>query len=184
MSRPRKTLAIHEAGHAVAAVCLDINFKYVTIIPGGVPSDVLESDAEGHIKLKPVPRYARDPATQDNVKSLHWWERRLIVCLAGPAAHHKLHPYAHWMGYAVGDIGEASDTINHIHHHDRRVVGAHYDYIKARAAALIEDEWQNVEAVAAALIERGTLTPDDVRRAMANLIPAKAGVWSGPPQCP
>jgi ATP-dependent Zn protease len=56
MKRPRKTVATHEAGHAVAAVCLDIGFKYVTIIPGGAASDVLESDTQGHIKLKPAPR--------------------------------------------------------------------------------------------------------------------------------
>jgi hypothetical protein len=156
MTRPRKTRAIHEAGHAVAAVCHNIGFKYVTLIPGGVPGDTLENPSHGHIKLKPMPRSA----------GLGLWERRLIVCLAGPAAHHKLHPYAHWLGYAAGDIGTASDIIKNIYFQHGKVAEAHYEYAKARATALIENNWQQVEAVAAALIERDTLTSDDVRRAM------------------
>jgi hypothetical protein len=46
------------------------------------------------------------------------------------------------------------------------VVQAHYEFIEALATACIENFWTEIEAVAAALIEHGTLSEDQVRNAM------------------
>jgi hypothetical protein len=96
---------------------------------------------------------------------MNFWHRRLIVILAGPAAHKKLH--AHWLGYAVADIGEADHIIRDIHQCDASpVTCAHYNYIEALATACIENNWKEIEAVAAALIKHNTLSSDQVREAM------------------
>jgi hypothetical protein len=46
------------------------------------------------------------------------------------------------------------------------VVQAHHEFIEALATACIENFWTEIEAVAAALIEHGTLSEDQVRNAM------------------
>jgi hypothetical protein len=164
MTRPKRTVAIHEAGDAVAAVLHDIPFKLATIVPGRVDSH--GRPYEGHVLLKHPPKKYSDPETKDTPAALDFWHRRLIVTLAGPAAHKKLHPYAHWLGYASADIGEADHVTRDIHQCDRPVIHAHYKYIEALATACIENNWTEVEAVAAALIERGTLSDREVRVAM------------------
>jgi hypothetical protein len=163
--RARRTVAIHEAGHAVAAILHDIAFKHVTIVP--TDSDSSGRPCDGHVKLKPVPARYGAEETKDSPASLDFWHRRLIVVLAGPAAHKKLHPHAHWFGYAVADMGEADHVIRAIHQCDASpVTRAHYNYIEALATACVENNWKEIEAVAAALIEHGTLSEDQIREAM------------------
>jgi hypothetical protein len=142
----------------------DVAFEHVTIVPADIDSSGRPSN--GHVKLKPVPARFNAEETKDSPASLHWWHRRLIVTLAGPAAHKKLHPHAHPFGYAMADIGEADRVIRDIQQCDGPVVNAHYKYIEALATACIENNWKEIEAVAAAPIERGTLSSDQVRDAM------------------
>jgi hypothetical protein len=166
MSSRKHTVATHEAGHAVAAILHDIAFKHVTIVP--TVRDSRDRPAcSGHIKLKPVPARFSAEGTKDSPASLDFWHRRLIVTLAGPAAHKKLHPRAHWLGYAGSDIGEAGHIIRDIHQCNHGpVTRAHYKYIDALSTTCIEKYWKEIEAVAAALIELGTLSEDQVRNAM------------------
>ncbi|WP_079599702.1 hypothetical protein [Bradyrhizobium erythrophlei] len=158
-------MAIHEAGHAVAAILHDIPLKHVTIVP--TAADASGGPYDGHVKLKPVPARYNYGGFKDSPASLDFWHRRLIMILAGPAAHKKLHPHAHWFGYARGDIGAASEIIRDIHQCDASpVTRAHYKYIEVLATACIENNWKEIEAVAAALIEHSTLSEDQVRNAM------------------
>jgi hypothetical protein len=122
---------------------------------------------DGHVKLKPVPARYNYGEFKDSPASLDFWHRRLIMVLAGPAAHKKLHPHAHWLGYAGADISEADHIIRDIHQCDASpVTRAHYKYIEALATACIEHNWKEIEAVAAALIKHNTLSSDQVRGAM------------------
>jgi hypothetical protein len=163
--RNRKyTVAVHEAGHAVAAILNDIAFKYVTIVPGVVYA----GPCDGHVRLRPPPARYNRGGLKGSPASLDFWHRRLIVNLAGPAAHKKLHPRAHWLGYAGPDMTEACHVIRDIHQCDDNgpVTEAHFKYIEALAAACIEEYWEEIEAVAAVLIEHDTLSEDQVRIAM------------------
>jgi hypothetical protein len=169
--RAKRTVAIHEAGHAVAAILHDIAFKHVTIVPADVvinsrPGVARCRPYNGHVKLKPVPARFSAEETKDSPASLDFWHRRLIVILAGPAANKKLHPRAHWLGYAMADISDANHVIRDIQQCDGPVANAHYKYIEALATACIENNWKEIEAVAAALIEHDTLSEDQVRNAM------------------
>jgi hypothetical protein len=172
VSRRRRTVAIHEAGHAVAAILHDIAFKHVTIVPAvvksnGRPGIARYRPCDGHVRLKPVPARYSAEETKDSPASLDFWHRRLIVNLAGPAAHKKLHPHAHWLGYAGPDMDEAIHVIRDIRQcAASSVVNAHYKYIEALATACIENYWKEIEAVTAALIKHNTLSSDQVREAM------------------
>jgi hypothetical protein len=65
----------------------------------------------GHVKLNPVPERASAPETKDDAEGRLFWEGYLVVVLAGPAAHKKRHPYAHWLDYKIGDMRDAYDVI-------------------------------------------------------------------------
>jgi hypothetical protein len=164
MTRRQHATAIHEAGHAVAAIVHNIPFKYVTIAPVDKLGDGLPF--LGHIHGEQPPARYRASKTKNNPTSLHYWHRKLIVILAGPAAHKKLHPHAHWLGYAWSDISNASNLIDDINRGkgSNAVTSAHYAYIEALATACVESNWRQIEAVAAELIKHNTLTEKDVRR--------------------
>jgi ATP-dependent Zn protease len=168
--RPAMTVAVHEAGHAVAAVHYGIDFDHVTIIPNA------EFHQGGRVKLNPVPEYASSSKTKNDPPAIRFWENYLVMTLAGPAAHKKRHPHAHWGGYAIGDIGQASRLIEDMHS-DRDVRNAYYKYIEARAKAFVETYWYAIEAVATALVERGTLSDEEVR-AIAGYVPKDKTSWA------
>jgi hypothetical protein len=146
MSRRQRHIAIHEAAHAVAALCFRFNFHYVTIIP--------TDDAVGQVKF-----------TKRN-RAL-WSDRRLenylIVTLAGPAASMKQHPHSHPLGYALADYDEARHLIFDL---KKYAPDTYLRLMEGRAKHFVESHWPQIEAVAAGLIEHGTLKPDDVQAAM------------------
>jgi ATP-dependent Zn protease len=154
--KPAMTVAVHEAGHAVAATHFGIGFDHVTIIPNA------EFPQGGRVKMHPVPSYASSSKTKNDPPAMRFWENYLIMTLAGPAAHKKRHPYAHWGSYAMSDLGQYNHLSEDMHS-DRDVRNAYYNYIAARAKAFVETYWHDIEAVARALVERGTLSDEEVR---------------------
>lgn len=58
----------------------------------------------------------------------------------------------------MADIGEANHVIRDIQQCDGPVADAHYN-----ATACIENNWKEIKAVAATLIEHGTLSEDQAR---------------------
>lgn len=145
------TKAIHEAGHAVAAVHHDIDFEFVTIVPDDGADGKLKLD--GKLMLMPVPDYITEA---EEAEARLYWENYLIVAMAGPAAHKKRHPYAHPWGYAMSDFSLANGIINDMLL-GADVARAYWKYIEARARHFVEASWHKIEVVAAALVEHGTL---------------------------
>jgi hypothetical protein len=153
----RMTVAIHEAGHAVACVCLGVDFSYVTCNYDGKCS--------GHVRLDLAPEYASAEESKDGAEARLFWEHYLITTLAGPAAHKKRHPRAHWGTYKWDDLGACSDIVNDLFA-DRDVRNAYIKYIEARAKEFIERHRDDIGAVARELAEQGTLTDNQVRAVM------------------
>jgi hypothetical protein len=154
----KHSIAIHEAGHAVAAILHDIPFEHVTIVP--------TDEYNGCVRMEQPPAEYIAEETKDSPASLDYWHRRLIATMAGPAATKKLHPYGDWHRHAWADVDVAGDIFERIHERfDEAVIQAHLKYIKALAASFVENNWKEIEAVAAALIEHGTLSGDQVRSA-------------------
>jgi hypothetical protein len=165
---PLEEVAHHEAGHAVAAVYFYKPFIHVTIVPYG--------DSAGHVKYAKMPRSIKNAAIvgdHENPRYIQWVEYDLITTLAGGIAHAKFNPKSDWRE-GIGDHGEdvlcspGSDIQNVIHrvddlHGKGPVADAYYAYVRARAVAFVERRWPEIQLVAAALLERKTLSSDEVR---------------------
>ncbi len=79
--RQLKRTAYHEAGHAVAAILMDVPFRRVTIVP--------DAQFAGHVDLGKVePPSDVDPFNENwDVKAARlYWAARICGALAGPLA--------------------------------------------------------------------------------------------------
>lgn len=150
----REAIAYHEAGHVVAAWDLGVRIKHATVIP----------DAEdlGHVMHHDPLRGIRldfDQSARARMRA----EQMIIVCLAGPIAHRRHSPrsWRHHMGH--GDHTRAVDLSSRFTSSEQETE-AHLKWLTLRARALLDAHWPRVEAVAAALVERGKLEAAEIER--------------------
>jgi len=140
--------AHHEAGHAVAAVIRRVHFRHVTI--------EAQDDAAGHVA------YLR-PAR--GMKQMH---ARGMIALAGEAAQRRFNPRSVRRHHGAGDreavLDYAIDKSN-----SAREAQALVNLWQVQADNLVEMRWPVIARVATALLERRTLSYDDVQKL---LIPA------------
>jgi hypothetical protein len=134
--------AIHEAAHAVASIRSGLIFDHVT----AEPDDVLDIDGALHWSSLMVTGAMEAPA-----------ELVAIVLIAGPCAeakYRKLRIDRVFMGeaalddrMAIAELGLSED-----------------EFLAATRAAIdiVDVNWPLIERVGAALLERGTLTFDQV----------------------
>lgn len=153
--------AHHEAGHAVAAIVLGVPVRHATIIPD-------EPDAQGrtlgHVRFR---------SGDADLPSLG--HRLLIVTLAGPAAQRRFAPRSPIRANAVCDFHHArldSETCSSSPAAARSL----HRWAQHEARALVAREWLVVEHVAAALIERRTLSGDEIRDIGARVMAARESV--------
>ena len=143
----KRHVATHEAAHAVLAVVCGLPFDHVTIIS--------DDGSNGRINLKLGKRRM----------SRERCELYVLVALAGPAASKKLHPHSHPFSYAVNDWTEAQRIAGGLYF-DEVTARAYFKFKQVEAGQFVNRLWRPIEAVAAALIERGTLTSDEVKLTM------------------
>ncbi|HUZ34026.1 MAG TPA: hypothetical protein VMV19_18245 [Xanthobacteraceae bacterium] len=175
--------AFHEAGHAVAHAVLDLPFEHVTIVPA--------DDSDGHVAYDRPHAIveAWNNGDRDSAEVRHHSERELITLLAGLEAQRRRFPRSHKrMTYSNRSVyGDDFDGDGNPVPRSTRIAasGADYTtagrivddlfgnraialdylvYINTRTRVLIWDHWEAIERVAHALIERRTLTYDDVLR--------------------
>lgn len=164
-TRKLEATAYHEAAHAVAAVYLNLPFTEVTIIP--------DRDGEGAIALDPsltrwmkANRTLRSPAIKDR------WDRLQVLASAGPLAHLVYNRRCKWRGpsWKAGshsDRERVSRFAMALHPNTEpakasKAAEAYIDYVSARAADIVERHWPEIESVANGLLERQTLSSDEV----------------------
>jgi hypothetical protein len=98
-------------------------------------------------------------------------EKQILILLAGLYAQRRLAPHSVWRSrnQSHPNSGYDFDTVAlliHDEHGSGRVADLYSRYAFAKAEQLVEDWWQHIEAVAKALLERGTLTGAEVHQAM------------------
>ena len=174
-------IARHEAGHAVIAHVLNFPVRGVTIVP--------DDKSLGRMIWNKPPVWFRDvnmvplsPAKRQHV------EDRIIVMLAGPLAMRRHNPRSHWKksgtGYgkfmSKGTDFQVAGVLIEALHGDETVASAYSRYVRARAEALVEQNWEWIESVARHLLEHetfggniGELNPElvDIRKRHPDGVP-------------
>lgn len=152
--RRRQETAYHEAGHAVAAVRLDRPFKSATIVPA--------DDYWGVVMLKPFGNFHPDYET--DLRTLDRIERSILVLLAGGYAAKRFTGRYNRVG-ARQDWRDVHDLAFYRESHPQ-VLGKYLDYLVALSKAWVDAplNWVPIKRVAAALLERETLSAKEVKR--------------------
>lgn len=152
----RESLAYHEAGHAVVAHLLDIDF--------GGASLVSEEESAGRVKSRPSPLgfmvYGKHKDRQDERL-----KRRITASLAGLAARklligeESLSPGAP-RGHR--DMLDAFDTAAYLTEGRQEETSKLLEQSTSRAEELLREHWSGVDAIATALLERAEMDREQV----------------------
>ena len=151
-STKRKTAlqrtAFHEAGHAAMCFAQERKFHHVTIVAEEAEGSL------GHIL------YAKLKSVQAD-KGNDWKTRKslenVILCsLAGPAAEAIYAGRRNWRG-ARGDLRSMTNAATGITF-DAEEASAFVSWLWIRANNIVRARWRMVEILAAALLERETLS--------------------------
>jgi ATP-dependent Zn protease len=149
--------AYHEAGHAVAAFFLGMSIgrNGVTI----VPDKIKQTLGTGHIlsQLRERPDVSVSPRTYVQI------ENRAVMDMAGDVAEKKFRPRRHYGGQT--DLLHASDLLSCISE-SNEITTARLNVAVLRARSLVELRRREITAVANALVERKTLTAEQVCEAI------------------
>lgn len=156
-SKTLRATAIHEAGHAVARIVLRRKINRVSIIPG-------DDGSLGHVQGRVLPAGIAEvlefgtPTPQEMAAV----EDSIVSVLAAPIAERKFTGRWNLVGasgdheWAVGLVFRLSGSTEE--------VNASLKELEGRANDLVETYWADIEAVAAALLERKVLSGAAVRR--------------------
>lgn len=146
---------VQEAGHVVAALAGERPFVRVTIRPD---HDSLGHVLYGRFAWRFRPDVDHSPRTTATIEGL------VLIGLAGPAAERRFRGRRNWVG-AGADIHRAAELGSYLY--DGRTLDRFLDFMLARADDLVASRahWIRIEATALALMERETLTADEVKEA-------------------
>jgi ATP-dependent Zn protease len=145
-------VAHHEAGHAIASFRRKRGIRHVTIVPA--------ADYAGRVAHYKAP--ASFQAIDEGRLSNAQVEDRVLISLAGPEAERKFSGRYDHAG-ASSDHDWVVDLLMK-HSGSAEEVNAWSKLMHLRARGFVEHHWEDIEAVAAALLERRTIKGSDVKR--------------------
>ena len=157
MKVPIQAIAYHEAGHAVTAWRIGLKFRYVTIKP--------DDDSLGHLKHRKVPR-SFNPEISNSDRTFMYWQRRIVAGFAGQIAEGEFlgkHPRHGFESDDQNAINAAEYLTG-----SKKQWQKYLDYCWAVAEDTVEASWKDIKSVAAALLERETLSYEEVRKVIQN----------------
>jgi ATP-dependent Zn protease len=149
LGKAAEITAYHEAGHAVACCVFKHEFKTVSIIPG--------EGFQGILNGSGIPEDFNIDNPGPEEKKLAW--EQIIISLAGTASEYRFTGEDNWGG-SMRDRRKAYAFAALL---DRRVE----DFYET-AREFISSNWKKVEAVAQALLERHTLSAQQVKEICEN----------------
>jgi ATP-dependent Zn protease len=152
MKRELQATAYHEAGHAVVAFFNRVRFKHATIIKG--------DDSLGHVLLAKSPKWFQ-PEYENTARVQFFAEQRIVIDYAGQLAEGKFRGRRPRWG--MGQDNEHAVDMAFYFCGSQKTVEAYLHYCWCRSSDAVNARWAQIQAVAAALLERKTLTLDEVR---------------------
>jgi ATP-dependent Zn protease len=153
--RMRRSTAIHEAGHAVAAWTLQRKFRSVTVRA--------DAESDGHVRHNPWPDWSQ-PDIELSTQTTLLLQDRIVISFAGPAAERRI---ARRTRAAVnisgqGDRNMAADLGLHLSGSTREWE-ALLRWLQARAENLVVSHRHEIKMLANELLQRETLSWRAVR---------------------
>lgn len=156
----RLATAYHEAGHAVIAWKRGLKVKSATIVPGdGFDGRVRHSSALGRINIE------FDGSDRARIRV----ETAIVVSLAGPEAQRRFNPRS-WRAYhGETDYALVTDLALRANG-SPETTQAFVDWLSLVARDVVVLSWPIIEKVAAALIERNTLSAVELEDVMRSAL--------------
>ncbi|MBR0671155.1 hypothetical protein [Neoroseomonas soli] len=150
----QRCVAVHEAGHVVAALVLGISFRSVSIVPC--------ADHAGIVRMGKPPECLGGADMPSR-----WVMARGIVSMAGPAAEKLFSERERWRTDRDrwgADERNAADFADRAACGHRDTMDAFVALWRAQSSALVEREGYAIDAVAHALAERGRMSAAEARQ--------------------
>ncbi len=183
MTIPRRVLtAYHEAGHAAALAVFGVPFRYVTIRPRSPEAAGLVMHRVPHLcPPDDSARFQIDPESAEQTVAFLRITGQLL-----PAENSHESAYDSWfMSMLAGEVaatlatwpadgraseesalrdfwGESIHTGSDAHALSELESSDYLEWVEGETRALAQQHWQSIEAVAAALLDNGTLTQAQV----------------------
>ena len=151
---PKRLSAIahHEAGHVVAAHAAGRAIQDVCV--SATPLENGEYGKSRHVN----PLFGQDIPDGDlRLTEMGTWE--LKISLAGPEAEKRVDPARK---APASDLAEQKRILSCISNLSQVEIDEYVRNVKSETRQLVTDKWTAIERVAAALIERGSLSGDQV----------------------
>jgi ATP-dependent Zn protease len=160
MKSSREATAYHEAGHAVAQYYLRLPIRKVTIVSDKEKGTLGHCESKGPLYLKGIDLDI-SPAKQDRIF------RKIQALLAGNVAQQRFNKRSVRKWHASSDYRKAVDLAIRVTDTDgvRLLLG----WLRHGTECLVQTRWREIEAIAAALLERKTLTGDEIREIINSL---------------
>jgi len=156
----RGVAAYHEAGHAVAIwKLLNRAPRETTIAPRQeIAGYVLHANPLRGLRLE----------TDDSSRAETEIHQGIMICLAGAVAQRRFAPRSIRGWHPRNDYQRAADLATRVCGSDIEV-NAMLRWLQIRTENLIETGWREVEAVANALLERDTLSSEEIVAAIREI---------------
>ena len=157
LERNPEGYAFHEAGHAAVARRFGWPVRSVSILP-----ELYSHGGDFHPQLDSSGRVAVDCEFPDLESPDHREdaEQYMLFGLAGPTAEYRFRGRSQWN--RQGDVAAISRYL--WAHAPEGRDDEYLQELKLKAAALVDEVWPDIEAVAAELVKRRELSGDEVER--------------------
>jgi hypothetical protein len=146
------TVAYHEAGHAVIAQKLGASLKRVSI--------------KACDQYRGIVRYRGLKIVDDMDRGRLRAERVIMIALAGPAAQRRYRKSSWRTYHGSDDYRQVMKLAAYFFPWDAKTQKAFVRWLELRTEWLVDQHWPAIERLAHALMERTTMTGDEVKVAI------------------